>query len=70
MLGVGDREFPNGSADCRVLIGRFDVADQGGGAGFQAGDAPGRLELRRLGVRFTILLAKFLSIRNITGYGI
>jgi len=70
MLGVGNRKFSNSRADSRVLVRRFNVADQGGGAGFQAGDAPGRLELRRLGVRFTILLAKFLSIKNITGYGI
>ena len=40
MLGIADRKFPNGSADSRVLIGRFHVADQGGGAGLEAGNAP------------------------------
>src|SRR3974390_502626 len=44
MLGVGNRKFSNSRADSRVLVRRFNVADQGGGAGFQAGDAPGRLE--------------------------
>jgi hypothetical protein len=37
---VGDLEFSNGSADGLLLIGRFDEADQGGGTGLEAGDAP------------------------------
>ena len=40
VLGIGDLELPNSRADSRVLIGRFHVADQGGGAGLEAGNAP------------------------------
>ena len=40
VLGVRDRKLPNGSADGLLLIRGFDVADQGGGAGFEAGYAP------------------------------
>ena len=47
MFGIGDRKFPDGSADSRVRVGSFNVANQGGGAGLEAGDAPGE--------RFTIL---------------
>ena len=39
MLGIADRKFPNGSADSRVRVGSFNVANQGGGAGLEAGNA-------------------------------
>jgi hypothetical protein len=38
VLGIGDREFPNGRADSGLLIRGFNVADQGGGAGCEASE--------------------------------
>ena len=49
MFGIGDLEFLNSSANSRVLIRGFNVTDQGGGAGFDAGDAPAEELCRTLG---------------------